>query len=88
MAVFLKNTSFHGILLDSLFDNGNKEWEQVRELVTKGIESGVVRPLSYTKFEKNEIENAFRFMASGKHIGKVLLEVTGPVSMSLLYLFF
>jgi len=73
--MFLKNTSFHGILLDSLFDNGNKEWEQVRELVTKGIESGVVRPLSYTKLEKNEIENAFRFMASGKHIGKVLLEV-------------
>ena len=73
--MFLKNTSFHGILLDSLFDEDNTEWEEVRDLVSQGIKSGVVKPLSYSLFEKYEIEEAFRFMASGKHIGKVLIEV-------------
>lgn len=76
MSVFLKNTSFHGILLDSLFDEDNSEWEDVRDLVSQGIRSGVVRPLSYSLFEKYKIEEAFRFMASGKHIGKVLVEVS------------
>lgn len=75
MAVFLKNVSFHGILLDSLFDEGNTQWEMVRTLLQEGIKSGVVKPLSYTKFGKYEIEEAFRYMATGKHIGKVLIEV-------------
>lgn len=75
MSVFLKNTSFHGILLDSLFDEDNTEWEDVRDLVSRGIKSGVVQPLSFSLFEKYKIEEAFRFMASGKHIGKVLVKV-------------
>ena len=75
MAVFLKNTSFHGILLDSLFDEDNIEWEEVRQLVSSGIKSGVVTPLKYTKFGKYQLEEAFRFMANGKHIGKVLIQV-------------
>lgn len=77
MSVFLKNTSFHGILLDSLFEANNTEWKHVRKLVSEGITTGVVRPLDYTTFDKYEIEDAFRFMASGKHIGKVLIEVSG-----------
>lgn len=77
--MFLKNVSFHGILLDSLFDGYNSEWDDVRGLVTQGITSGVVKPLSFTSFHKNEIEQAFRFMASGKHIGKVVIEVKKPV---------
>ena len=40
MAVFLKNVSFHGILLDAIFEEGNREWKDVAELVTKGIQSG------------------------------------------------
>ena len=76
MAVFLKNVSFHGILLDSLFDGENAEWDEVKTLVSQGIESGVVRPLPFSSYQKYEIEEAFRFMASGKHIGKVVIEVS------------
>jgi len=35
-----------------------------------------VRPLETTVFERDDIEAAFRFMAQGKHIGKVLIKVT------------
>uniref|UniRef100_A0A673IZX3 Fatty acid synthase n=1 Tax=Sinocyclocheilus rhinocerous TaxID=307959 RepID=A0A673IZX3_9TELE len=76
MALFLKNVAFHGILLDALFEEGNREWEEVSELLKKGIASGVVQPLRTTVFERNQVEDAFRYMAQGKHIGKVLLQET------------
>uniref|UniRef100_A0A3B4B6A9 Fatty acid synthase n=1 Tax=Periophthalmus magnuspinnatus TaxID=409849 RepID=A0A3B4B6A9_9GOBI len=75
MAVFLKNVAFHGILLDALFEEGNPEWEEVSQLLQEGILGGVVKPLKTTVFEKEEVEQAFRFMAQGKHIGKVLLKI-------------
>ncbi|NXE39642.1 FAS synthase, partial [Ptilorrhoa leucosticta] len=75
MSLFLKNVAFHGILLDSIFDEGNQEWELVSELLKKGIKDGVVKPLRSTVFKKEEVEAAFRFMAQGKHIGKVMIKV-------------
>nr|XP_006635198.2 PREDICTED: fatty acid synthase isoform X1 [Lepisosteus oculatus] len=75
MALFLKNVAFHGILLDALFEEGNREWEEVSQLLQEGIRTGVVQPLRTTVFERNQVEEAFRYMAQGKHIGKVLLQV-------------
>jgi len=75
MSAFLKNITFHGILVDSLFEGDNAEWARIYQLVQEGIRSGVVRPLSSTVFEKNQIEEAFRFMAQGKHMGKVIVKI-------------
>lgn len=75
MSLFLKNVAFHGILLDSIFNEGNQQWEVVSELLKKGIKDGVVKPLKTTVFDKEEVEAAFRFMAQGKHIGKVMIKV-------------
>ncbi|XP_034083372.1 fatty acid synthase [Gymnodraco acuticeps] len=75
MALFLKNVAFHGILLDALFEEGNHEWEDVSKLLKEGIMGGVVQPLKTTVFERDQVEEAFRYMAQGKHIGKVLLQV-------------
>ncbi|XP_071965803.1 fatty acid synthase-like [Antedon mediterranea] len=82
MAVFLRNVSFHGILLDALFEEGNDEWQTVADLVTEGIKSGAVVPLRTTVFEKDDVESAFRYMAQGKHIGKVLVKVRDTVEQS------
>lgn len=76
MALFLKNVAFHGILLDALFEEGNREWEEVSQLLKEGIQGGVVQPLKTTVFKREQVEEAFRFMAQGKHIGKVLLQVS------------
>ena len=59
-------------------------------MVQEGIDSGIIVPLKTTVFEANEIEQAFRFLASGKHIGKVLLKirenetdnVTSPINVT------
>lgn len=75
MAVFLKNTTFHGILLDALFDTDSAEKREVVRLVSEGIENGAVRPLPCTVYGEQQIEQAFRYMATGKHIGKVVLKI-------------
>nr|XP_020670313.1 fatty acid synthase isoform X1 [Pogona vitticeps]XP_020670321.1 fatty acid synthase isoform X2 [Pogona vitticeps] len=75
MALFLKNVAFHGILLDAIFEEGNNEWEIVSDLLKNGIKDGVVKPLKTTVFKREEVEAAFRYMAQGKHIGKVVIEV-------------
>ncbi|XP_006801726.2 fatty acid synthase, partial [Neolamprologus brichardi] len=75
MALFLKNVAFHGILLDALFEEGNQEWEEVSQCLQQGIVGGVVQPLRTTVFAKDQVEQAFRYMAQGKHIGKVLVQV-------------
>ena len=76
MAVFLRNITFHGILLDALFEEGNLDWQIVANLLTEGIKNGAVRPLQTTTFDKEDVEGAFRFMAQGKHIGKVVVKVS------------
>ncbi|CAO1363317.1 unnamed protein product [Diamesa hyperborea] len=75
MSIFLKNTSFHGILLDSVMEGEDSVIEEVVGLVNEGIKNGAVRPLPTSVFGDQQIEQAFRFMASGKHIGKVVIKV-------------
>ena len=77
MSIFLRNVTFHGILLDALFDDVSEdgEWEQVAALVSRGIREGAVQPLQTTAFGADDVEGAFRFMAQGKHIGKVVIQV-------------
>lgn len=43
--------------------------------MVEDIKNGVVKPLKTTIFEAKEIEQAFRFLASGKHMGKVVVKV-------------
>lgn len=65
------------MLLDALTQPGfnTLEKKEVVRLLSEGIASGAVRPLPTSVFNNNEIEEAFRFMATGRHIGKVLLKV-------------
>lgn len=44
-------------------------------MIKEGLANGVIKPLKTNVFEANEIQNAFRFLASGKHIGKVVIKV-------------
>lgn len=77
MSVFLKNTTFHGILLDSLFDPKSESDDKIEvvRLLTEGIQNGAVNPLPATVYSEFQVEQAFRFIGSGKHIGKVVLKI-------------
>ncbi|GFR04445.1 fatty acid synthase, partial [Trichonephila clavata] len=78
LELFSKNISFHGILVDALWDNTPCSLCVKKELVQllyDGIASGSVRPLNSIVFDYKDAENAFRYMASGKHIGKVVIKI-------------
>lgn len=49
--------------------------EIVRDLISKDLELGIIRPLPSTVFQMHETEYAFRYLNSGKHIGKILIQV-------------
>lgn len=73
MSIFLKN-AFHGIHLETLFQDYATKRETIR-FVSEGIENDVVRLLPTTVFSEEYFEQGFRFMATGKHIGKILLKI-------------
>lgn len=86
----IHNKSFHGVLLDALFNYGSGalpykiqgEKEHLNLLIQRGIEDGVVKPLDRTVFPFDQVESAFRFMAGGKHVGKVILKMNLDTSHS------
>ncbi|KAI1279514.1 Fatty acid synthase [Halotydeus destructor] len=55
--------------------------QRVSQLLVDGIKAGNVRPLKRHVFAKENVEDAFRFMASGKHIGKVVVKLRDEHSL-------
>jgi fatty acid synthase, animal type len=47
----------------------------LQRLLENDIKKGIIKPLKTTVFDAHEIEQAFRYLASGKHVGKVLLKI-------------
>lgn len=74
MRILLKNTAIDGIDLDQIFDQ-KSQFKRVLSRVEEGIRQGIVKPLPRHVFDHNQIEDAFRFMGSGKHVGKVLIDM-------------
>ncbi len=44
-------------------------------MIERDIENGIVKPLNTTVFQASEIEQAFRYLGSGKNIGKALIQI-------------
>ncbi|XP_074605068.1 fatty acid synthase-like [Brevipalpus obovatus] len=79
-----QSRSYHACCLahlteDALDEHDNihakRRLEQVIEMFNQGLRNGEIMPLETTVFEMDQIETAFRFMASGKHLGKVLIKI-------------
>lgn len=49
--------------------------DEILTMISTDLANGVIQPLPSTVYEANDIQQAFRFLASGKHIGKVLVKV-------------
>lgn len=61
MEIFLKETSFHGVMLDCLFSAPSEKKKVLRDLIVEGIKSGAVKPLVRNVFTEDEVEQAFRY---------------------------
>ncbi|KAF2904462.1 hypothetical protein ILUMI_01702 [Ignelater luminosus] len=67
--------SFHGVMLDAYFTGDPSLKAQVADSIHKGFLNGWIKPLSRMIFKQDEVEPAFRYMAGGKHIGKVIIKL-------------
>jgi fatty acid synthase len=65
MEVFLKETSFHGVMLDPVIYGHPVLKKTLHDAVAQGIAGGAVRPLPRTVFPDTEVEQAFRYSCDG-----------------------
>lgn len=74
MNVFEKEITFRAVFADNLISMP-MERRIIHELIDKDIRTGIIQPLHSTVFHVNEIEQAYRFMSTGKHVGKVMIQI-------------
>jgi fatty acid synthase len=78
---FLNNISFHGVGLDCIFREGPQSkklqsfMKEMTRLLNDGIKNGVVKPIERSVYNTKQAEQAFRYMTTGKHVGKVLIKI-------------
>ncbi|KAG5318196.1 FAS synthase, partial [Pseudoatta argentina] len=72
---FNKGISFHGIILDNMFTGDHKYKSLLFKMIADGLKNGTIKPIQAKIFSKTDIEEAFRFMASGKHTGKIIINI-------------
>jgi NADPH:quinone reductase-like Zn-dependent oxidoreductase/SAM-dependent methyltransferase len=77
MKHFQNNISFYAVDLDHLLGERPQQTCELIQQVGELLDQGIYRPLPYRVFPLTEAGNAFRFMAQGKHIGKVVISMQG-----------
>ncbi|XP_076644466.1 fatty acid synthase [Halictus rubicundus] len=76
LEIFLKEVSFHGIIMDTMISGIYPDvQEEMHKFIDSRMKNKCIKPLARKCFEKHEVEVALRFMAAGKHIGKILIKV-------------
>lgn len=75
MAPFLRNVTFSSVNLYGMYRHNillaSKIFEEVMNLMRQGIIQ-VITPIKI--YEYSQMEDAFRFMQAGKHVGKIVLK--------------
>ncbi|XP_035738069.1 fatty acid synthase-like isoform X1 [Vespa mandarinia] len=73
--IFMKGISFHGVMLDKVINTNDEIKNEISSIFNKLIKENAIKPIIRTVFGKDQIETALRFMAAGKHMGKVLIKI-------------
>ncbi|HZJ14929.1 MAG TPA: SDR family NAD(P)-dependent oxidoreductase [Chthoniobacteraceae bacterium] len=68
-----RNASFHVIAMDAVFGGNGELTREMLAEVADLVEQGALRPLPFHAFPASRVDAAFRLMAGGKHIGKVIV---------------
>ncbi|KYN20666.1 Fatty acid synthase [Trachymyrmex cornetzi] len=75
MCAFQKGISFHGIILENMITGNRKYTSLLSKMVANGLKNEIIKPLQVKIFPKTNIEEAFRYIASGKHMGKIIINI-------------
>ena len=68
-----RNASFHVVAMDAVFSGDETLTRQMLEEISGLVENGALCPLPFRSFPACRVDSAFRLMAQGKHIGKVVV---------------
>jgi NADPH:quinone reductase-like Zn-dependent oxidoreductase/acyl carrier protein len=68
-----RNASFHVVAMDAIFSGDEARSREMLNELVELVEKGALTPLPFHSFPASRIDAAFRLMASGKHIGKVVV---------------
>ena len=68
-----RNASFHVVAMDAVFSGDEALTREMLGELAELVEKGALTPLPFRSFPACRIDAAFRLMASGKHIGKVVV---------------
>ncbi len=68
-----RNASFHVVAMDAVFSGDEALTQRILEEISRLVENGVLFPLPFRSFPACRVDSAFRLMAQGKHIGKVVV---------------
>jgi acyl transferase domain-containing protein/NADPH:quinone reductase-like Zn-dependent oxidoreductase/SAM-dependent methyltransferase/acyl carrier protein len=67
------NASFHVVAMDAVFSGDESLTRDMFAEVAELVEQSALRPLPFRAFPAFNVDSAFRLMAGGKHIGKVIV---------------
>ncbi|XP_015113123.1 fatty acid synthase [Diachasma alloeum] len=84
MSTFSKGISFYGIMLDKFLTAPSGKKRKLHRLVQRLLDERIIKPLNFTIFNRCDIESAFKYMAAGKHIGKVILKIQDETNLGTL----
>merc|ERR1712151_67483 len=81
-----KNVSYHAVDLSTMFAHPRLS-PLLKSMMQDMLDKRQVRPLPTKVFDAAEAVDALRFMAGGKHMGKVLIKMAGfqPEKLSVKY---
>jgi acyl transferase domain-containing protein/acyl carrier protein len=68
-----RNASFHVIAMDAVFSGDEALTRKMLGELAQMVEGGALSPLPFRSFPACRVDAAFRLMAQGKHIGKVIV---------------
>jgi acyl transferase domain-containing protein/acyl carrier protein len=68
-----RNASFHVVAMDAVFSGDESLTRQMLGEIAELVEKRALTPLPFRAFAACRVDAAFRLMASGKHIGKVVV---------------
>ncbi|KAJ5788006.1 hypothetical protein N7457_002996 [Penicillium paradoxum] len=78
MSQFMHNITFAGVNMLSVYRDNVPLFSRIMSDVMKALDQGIIRPVQPLQImDYSRIEEAFRIMQSGKHIGKMVL-TAGP----------
>ncbi|HEY2108329.1 MAG TPA: SDR family NAD(P)-dependent oxidoreductase, partial [Candidatus Acidoferrales bacterium] len=70
-----RNASFHVVAMDAVFAADESLTKEMLAEISNLVEQRALCPLPFRAFPANNVGSAFRLMASGKHIGKVVVSL-------------